>query len=167
MSEVKRSGVHFSIIKWSWNICEITRTLNWSLNNIRAFIFLSTYDLTNVPAWINDRKIDARPFDTILDILRCISLVQFLLKGLNAPFWFKREPTYMRLSGTDRLRGFIPYFGAISLMEVICGRINFFLENSQITGNSNVKKVATYGSMDCIIFLVQVRRGFLVHFGWK
>ena len=126
------------------------------------FRIVSTRDVTDVPASIYDRKMDARPFDTIL---RCISLVQSLLKGRNAPFWCKREPTYMRLSGTDRLRGFIPYFGAISLMEVICGRINFFLENSQITGNSNVKKVATYGSMDCIIFLVQVRRGFLVHFG--
>ena len=63
----------------------------------------STYDLTNVLASIYDRKMDARPFDTIHDILRRLSLVQYLLKGRNAPIRCKREPTHMRLSGTDRL----------------------------------------------------------------
>ena len=46
---------------------------------------------------------DARPFDTINDILRCLSLVQSLYEDRNAPNWRKREPTHMRLSGTDKL----------------------------------------------------------------
>ena len=40
----------------------------------------STCDLTDVPAPINDRKMDARHFDTIQDILRSLSLAQSLLK---------------------------------------------------------------------------------------
>ena len=36
--------------------------------------------LTDVPALNYDRKTDARPFDTIQEILRCLSLVQSLLK---------------------------------------------------------------------------------------
>ena len=51
---------------------------------------------------------DARPFETIKDILRCLNLVQSLYKGRNAPIWRKREPTYMKLSGTDRLTPIIP-----------------------------------------------------------
>ena len=46
---------------------------------------------------------DARPFATIHDILRFLSLVQSLLKGGNAPIWRNREPTHIRLSGSDRL----------------------------------------------------------------
>ena len=55
-----------------------------------ALIFLnceSTCDLADVPASIYDRKTAARPFDTIHDILRCLSLAQSLLKGRNAPIW--------------------------------------------------------------------------------
>ena len=55
---------------------------------IRPFDFLnfgSTCDLTDVPASINDRKTDARPFDTIYDILRCLSLLQSLFKDRNEP----------------------------------------------------------------------------------
>ena len=43
--------------------------------------------LTDVPASHYDRKTDARPFDTIHDILRCLCLIQSLLKGRNAPIW--------------------------------------------------------------------------------
>ena len=68
------------------------------------FNFESKCDLTNVSASVYDRKIDARPFDTIHDILRCLSLAQSLRKGQNAPIWRKREPTYMGLSGTDELK---------------------------------------------------------------
>ena len=64
---------------------------------------LITCDLTDVPASNYDREMDARPFDTINDILRFLSLVQYLLKGRNGPIWSKREPNHMRLSGTDRL----------------------------------------------------------------
>ena len=64
----------------------------------------STCDLKDLPASIYDRKMDARPFDTIHDFLRCRSLVRSLLKGRYAPIWRKREPTYMRLLGTDWLR---------------------------------------------------------------
>ena len=45
----------------------------------------------------------ARPFDTIHDILQCLSLVQSGLKDRNAPIWRKREPTHMSMTGTDRL----------------------------------------------------------------
>ena len=51
-------------------------------------IFLNrkiTCNSTDVPASIYDRKMDGRPFDTINDILRCLSLVQSLLKSRNAP----------------------------------------------------------------------------------
>ena len=73
---------------------------------IMALIFLnceSKFDSTDVPSWIYDRKTAARPFDTIHDILRCLSLAQSLLKGRNAPIWRKRAPTHMTLSGTDGL----------------------------------------------------------------
>ena len=52
------------------------------------------------------RNYAARPFDTIHDILRSLSLVQYLPKGRNAPIWRQRMPTHMILSGTDRLRHF-------------------------------------------------------------
>ena len=44
-------------------------------------------DLTDVLASIYDRKMDARPFDTIHDILRCLSFVQSLFKDENTPIW--------------------------------------------------------------------------------
>ena len=53
-----------------------------------------------------DRKNAARPFDTIHDILRSLSLVQSLPKGWNALIWRQPMPTHMILSGTDRLRHF-------------------------------------------------------------
>ena len=58
---------------------------------IRGFGF---FELWEYAAW---------PFDTILDILRCLSLAQSLLKSRNALIWRKWEPTDMRLSGTARL----------------------------------------------------------------
>ena len=61
------------------------------LNCARACI------LTDVPASNYATKTDGRPFDTIHDILRCLSRVQSLLKGRNAPIWRKREHTHMRL----------------------------------------------------------------------
>ena len=61
-------------------------------------------DLRDVPASIYDRKMDARAFDTVHEILRCLSLVKSLLEDRNAPIWRKREPTHMGLSGTDGLR---------------------------------------------------------------
>ena len=48
-------------------------------------IFLNcerTCDSTHVSNY--DRKTDARPIDTIHDILRCLSLVQSVLKGRKA-----------------------------------------------------------------------------------
>ena len=63
---------------------------------IMALIFLnceSTCDLLDVPASIYDRKMDARPFDTINDILRGLSLAQSLLKRRNAPIW--RMPFFL------------------------------------------------------------------------
>ena len=47
--------------------------------------FESTCDLTDVQASMYERKTAARPFDTIHDILRSLSLVQSLLKGRNMP----------------------------------------------------------------------------------
>ena len=58
-----------------------------------------TCGLTDDPASIYDRKMDARPFDTFHDILRCLSLVKSLFKGRNAPILRKWEPTHMRLPG--------------------------------------------------------------------
>ena len=66
------------------------------------------YDLTDVPASNYDRKTDGRPFDTIHYILQCLSRVQSLLKGRNAPIWREREPTHLRLSGADGLSEKIP-----------------------------------------------------------
>ena len=43
--------------------------------------------MTAVPASIYDRKIVARHFDTIQDILQSLSLEQSLLEGRNALIW--------------------------------------------------------------------------------
>ena len=43
--------------------------------------------LTDVSASNYNRKTDARPFDTIHDILRCLSLVQSLIKCRNASIY--------------------------------------------------------------------------------
>ena len=69
-----------------------------------------TCGLTDVPASIYDRKTAARPFDTNHNILRCLSLSQFLLKGRNAPIWRMRAPAHMRLLGTDGLKTSNVYF---------------------------------------------------------
>ena len=50
-----------------------------------------TCDLTDVP------------FDTIHDILRCLSLAQSLLERWNSPIWRMRELTHIKLSGTAEL----------------------------------------------------------------
>ena len=55
-----------------------------------ALMFLnceSSSDSTDISASIYERKTAARPFDTIYDILRSLSLVQSLLKGRNALIW--------------------------------------------------------------------------------
>ena len=88
-----------------------SKTKNREICDIRAFDLFyceSTCDLTEVKASIYDRKYAARPFDSIHDILRCVSLVQSLQKGRNAPIWRKREPTHLRPSGTDRLTEYRP-----------------------------------------------------------
>ena len=64
----------------------------------------SAFDLIDVPGSIYDIKLTARRFDTINDILKSLSLAQSLLKGRNAPIWRQREPTHLRLSGTDGLK---------------------------------------------------------------
>ena len=56
--------------------------------DIRAFNFMncgSTCDSTDVTAQISDRKMAARRFETIHNILRSLSLAESLLKGRNAP----------------------------------------------------------------------------------
>ena len=40
---------------------------------------------------------------------RCLSLVQYFLEGRNVPIWREREPTHMRLSGTDRLKSILHF----------------------------------------------------------
>ena len=57
------------------------------ISQILLFFDFETCDSTDVPASNYARKIAARPFDTIHDILRCLSLAQSLLKGRNAPIW--------------------------------------------------------------------------------
>ena len=84
----------------------ISKPKNREICEIRAFDFFnweSTCKLTDVSDSIYDIKMDARPFDIIHDILRCLSLVQSLFEDRNAPIWRKREPTHMRLSGTEGL----------------------------------------------------------------
>ena len=51
------------------------------------FNYQSTCDSPYVPASIYDRKMNARPFDTTHDILRCLSFVQSLFKDRNTPIW--------------------------------------------------------------------------------
>ena len=36
---------------------------------------------------ISNKNMDARNFDIIHDIVRCLSLVQSFLEGYNAPIW--------------------------------------------------------------------------------
>ena len=50
------------------------------------FNYEGTCDSTDVPASIYDRKTAARPFNTIHDILGCLSLVQSLLKDTKNKF---------------------------------------------------------------------------------
>ena len=81
----------------------LSKPTNREICKFRAFDFLnceSTFDLTDVPALIYDRLKGARPFDTIHEILRCLSLVQTPPRGRNAPIW----DCHVRLSGTDRLK---------------------------------------------------------------
>ena len=81
---------------------------NFTISDVKfvifgALIFFNcerTCDLTDVQAWIYDRKMVARRFDTIHVILRTLRLAQSLL---NVQIWYKRESTHMTLSGTDRL----------------------------------------------------------------
>ena len=58
---------------------------------IRAFDLFEllefTFHLTDVPASIYDRKMDARPFHTAHNILGCLSFVQSLFKDRNTPIW--------------------------------------------------------------------------------
>ena len=53
---------------------------------------------------------DARPFDTIHDILRWLSLVLYVLEDRNAPIWRKREATHMLPEGSNRLRQTVSHF---------------------------------------------------------
>ena len=62
-----------------------------------SFDLESSCDLTDAEYSMYDRKIADRPFDSIHDILRSLSLVEFLLEGRNAP-------THMILSRTDGLK---------------------------------------------------------------
>ena len=53
-------------------------------------------------AQLHDIKIAVSLFENIRDILRSLSLVQSLFGGLNAPIWYRWEPTHMRRSRTER-----------------------------------------------------------------
>ena len=69
-------------------------------------IFLNC-GLTDVPGSIYAqfmRKIAAQPFDSIHDALRSLSPVQYLLECRPVPIWRLREPTHIRLPGTDGLK---------------------------------------------------------------
>ena len=82
-----------------------------------------------------DRKNAARPFDTIHDILRSLSLVNSLLKGRNAPIWRKRVPTHMRLSVTDGLNGLNAFLISCPIFQVPFFRESIFpthLEEQEI-----------------------------------
>ena len=73
----------------------------------------STYDLTNVPAAMYDRKTAARTFDTFHVILQSLSLKQSLPKDQNTPIWRigNREvnllvPTRRQTLGSHSATGF-------------------------------------------------------------
>ena len=56
---------------------QLSKLKSREICDIRAFYFLnggSTCDMTDVPAFINDRKTTAGPFGAIHDIPRCLSL---------------------------------------------------------------------------------------------
>ena len=113
----KTSSRRFLIMNWSWKIFNskiiwLISSAQYSLKVKKCEIYEnhgtilfnseSTCNWRDFLASIFDRKMDARPFDTIHDI-RCLSLAQSLLKRRNTSIWRKREPTHMRLSGTGGL----------------------------------------------------------------
>ena len=73
------------------------RRMSWIVSKRQASVFYNklklflncerTCGLKDVSASIYDRKTDARPFDTIHDILRFLSLAQSLRKSRNALIW--------------------------------------------------------------------------------
>ena len=65
----------------------------------------STFDTMAVSAKISERKIDARRFDSIHDILRSISLTQSLLKGRNTPIWRQQETNTYDTARNRRVEG--------------------------------------------------------------
>ena len=77
------------------------------------------------------RKTAAWPFHTIHDNLRSLSLVQYLLKGRNAPNWLKRAPTHMNLSGTKKA-SCLEVFKPCSFVSLIVIRQNNTLVTPKI-----------------------------------
>ena len=81
----------------------IMKILSWWNEAVKSVNFTITWPLWIVRVSIFDIKMDAQSFDTIHDILRCLRLMQYLLKRRNAQTWRMREPTHMRLSVTGGL----------------------------------------------------------------
>ena len=68
----------------------VSKSKNSKICDILANAFFNcerTCDLTDVTASSYDRKTDARPFDTIHNILQCVNLVQSILRDRNVPIW--------------------------------------------------------------------------------
>ena len=68
------------------------------------------------------KKIVARPFYTIHDVLRCLGLMQSLLKGRVAPIWRPWELTLIRLSGTDGLNKKV----LVLIVFIVCGALSYW-----------------------------------------
>ena len=82
----ERKAGRFDIISKILRAFKISRKIVKFVKIIALFFNnKTTYDLTNVPASVYDRKSAARPFDTIHEILKSHGLAQSLLKGQNAP----------------------------------------------------------------------------------
>ena len=84
----------FSIKNWSWKTCQLKDSMtspphairlksqkSWNLRKSLHYLFSNcerTCYSTNAPASIYNRKTAVRPFDTINDIVRSLSLVESL-----------------------------------------------------------------------------------------
>ena len=109
-------------------------------------------DSTDVPASIYDRKMDARLFDTIHEILRCLSLAQSLLKGRNAPIW-RIGNQGVNLSAANQK---CPHF-AYTLWSDQSQAWDFFAPHASVQSHASVQRSIALLACDWL--------DWIVHFG--
>ena len=83
---------------------------------------------------ISNRKIDARNFATIRDIIRCLSLVQSLLEGRNAPMW------HIGNQGVKEAYLYMPSNRTTPFNLILIFEKNpiFFIKNTALNGSSKI-----------------------------